>query len=50
MLELWDDNAIRVERNAGEPCTGCRNSRRGNASAAPSLLTMSESDEALTDC
>lgn len=23
MQELWDDRAIRVEHNEGEPCTGC---------------------------
>ncbi|OYV36823.1 MAG: hypothetical protein B7Z80_14480 [Rhodospirillales bacterium 20-64-7] len=24
MVELWDDRAVRVDRNTGEPCAGCK--------------------------
>lgn len=24
MVELWDDRAVRVRKNTGTPCTGCR--------------------------
>ncbi|WP_426762132.1 hypothetical protein ACP6EW_18045 [Hafnia paralvei] len=26
MMELWDDKAIRVNKNSGTPCKGCANS------------------------
>ncbi|WGA02976.1 hypothetical protein NFK84_14705 [Enterobacter ludwigii] len=24
MVELWDDRAVRVRKNTGKPCSGCR--------------------------
>ncbi len=38
LLELWDDRAIRVRRNRGQPCSGC---------AGESRLSFHDS---LTDC
>lgn len=26
MVELWDDRAVRVRKNTGKPCQGCRSS------------------------
>mgnify|MGYP003353155243 CR=1 FL=1 len=28
MVELWDDKAVRVERNTGKVCEGCANAER----------------------
>lgn len=37
LIELWDDRAIRVERNTGRPCKACRPHDRYSSVAA--LLT-----------
>lgn len=47
LIALWDDNAVRVERNTGKPCPGCRSSRASHTSADSALMG---SDPALTDC
>ena len=47
MSELWDDNAIRVERNTGKLCPGCK-SRHGSHSGTHAVLA--DDDTILTDC
>lgn len=45
MLSIWDDKAVRVERNSGEICSGCIsnvNYRR--------LYGMSKQEFSTTDC
>ncbi len=45
MLAMWDDKAVRVERNSGEICSGCNsniNYRR--------LYGMSTQEFSTTDC
>ncbi|HFZ7905415.1 TPA: hypothetical protein ACIO77_004354, partial [Salmonella enterica subsp. enterica serovar Wangata] len=43
MIELWDDKAIRVEKNQGKACSGCASSSREYHSAV-------NNDSYLTDC
>lgn len=33
MIELWDDRAVKVKRNAGTPCPGCLKLKRAGYSA-----------------
>lgn len=47
MLELWDDNALRVERNTGKLCAGCRSSRGSHSSSSPAFA---DDGAVLTDC
>jgi len=47
MAELWDDRAIRVERDSGTICRGCKPNTRNHAS---SISTADQSGFVLTDC
>lgn len=47
MIELWDDNALRVERNTGKLCSGCKSSRGSHSSSS---TAFSDEDAVLTDC
>ncbi|WP_293765916.1 hypothetical protein [uncultured Aquitalea sp.] len=49
MVELWDDKAVRVERNSGKVCSGCGNAERHSAGFSHRRHTMADIPQ-LTDC
>lgn len=49
MIELWDDKAVRVERNTGKVCKGCANSERKASGFSHRHFTMRDVEQQ-TDC
>ncbi|HJV06813.1 MAG TPA: hypothetical protein VJ642_05845 [Chromobacteriaceae bacterium] len=49
MVELWDDKAVRVERNTGKVCDGCANADRGVAGFSHRRVTLRDVEQH-TDC
>ncbi|MGQ8702258.1 hypothetical protein [Serratia marcescens] len=42
MLELWDDRAVRVVKNTGKPCSGCKYAGYSVVDADTELETMTD--------
>lgn len=49
MVELWDDKAVRVERNTGKVCEGCANAERSAAGFSHRRFTLRDVEQH-TDC
>ncbi|OHX12518.1 hypothetical protein BI347_08035 [Chromobacterium sphagni] len=49
MIELWDDKAVRVERNTGKVCEGCGNAERDQPGFSHRKRTLSDIPQH-TDC
>lgn len=49
MIELWDDKAVRVERNSGKICQGCGDAERGQPGFSHRKHTMHDISQ-FTDC